>query len=201
MLTLLSWSHSRIVFSPSSVTGALYRLHVWAIHLNVLLLSVPETLLQIWERSCSQSWDIKWILMSALSSAVVYVGGKKRKRGEWESIVVIVYHTKELALVTKQRASNYSTSCCRVDWNVRGKKHITCSQKPAASQTLSNSFAVFGHEPNFYLLHSLRKTLLPVWGRWTKLGIVCSSSQVWRQIVGPLICSEVRNISPNSPDF
>lgn len=107
MLTLLSWSHSRTVFSPSSETGLLYGLHVWAIHLNVLSLTVPKTLLQIRERSCSQSGNIKWILMSAASSAVEsFRGEKKRKKGEWECTVVIFFYTKELALVTKQRALN-----------------------------------------------------------------------------------------------
>lgn len=36
-----------------------------------------------------------------------FIWGKKRKKGEWERTVVIVFYTKELALVTKQQTSNY----------------------------------------------------------------------------------------------
>lgn len=119
MLTLSSWSRSRIVFSPSSVTGVLYGLHVWAIYQNVLSSTVPKTLLHTWERSGSQPGNTKWILMSAASSAVDSFGEKKKKKGEWECIVVIVFYTKELVLVTKQRPQ--ITLCCRGDWNVSEK--------------------------------------------------------------------------------
>lgn len=44
--------------------------------------------------------------MSATSSAVDSFGEKKEK-GERECTVVIAFFTKELALVTKQQASNY----------------------------------------------------------------------------------------------
>lgn len=108
MLILLSWSHSRIVFSPSSLTGAPHRPHVQAIHLNVLSLTVPKTLSQIRERSCSQSGKIKWILMSAASPAVDHLGGEIKENGELECTIVIVSYTKELALVTRQQASDYT---------------------------------------------------------------------------------------------
>ena len=46
-----------------------------------------------------------------------------------------------------------------------------------------------------------RKTLQAVRERPTKPGSVCSGSQVWRQIVAPLICSKVRSIFESPPDF